>query len=175
MTVRLIGKMISAEMNTSDEQAFLEMVEANKNLIYKVCLSFRDDQEPIADCYQDIVMNLWLAYPKFRGEAKPSTWIYRIAFNTCVSEYRKEQVRPETTAITYDLEELLPEDEGYVAQVKELYRLINQLSKLERAIILLWLDDNSYDEIARVLGLTKTNVGVRITRIKEKLRTLKNS
>lgn len=162
-------------MNTTDQQAFLEMIETNRNLIYKVCLSFQDDRENIADCYQDIVMNLWLAYPKFRGESKPSTWIYRIAFNTCVSDVRKKENRLPTTALTCDLEELLPDDDGYVAQMKELYQLINQLSKLERAIILLWLDDKSYDEIGQVLGLTKTNVGVRLTRIKEKLRTLKNN
>lgn len=166
---------ISAEMNTSDEQAFLEMIEANKNLIYKVCLTYKEDHESIADTYQDIVLNLWTSYPKFRGESKTSTWIYRIALNTCISEVRKRQARPETVPMTYEMEDLLGNDNSQMQQIRELYSLINRLGKLERAIILLWLDDKSYDEIGQVLGLSKTNVGVRLTRIKEKLKTLKNN
>lgn len=148
------------------------MIEANRNLIYKVCLMYQNDSENIADCYQDIVLNLWQAYPSFKGECKASTWIYRIALNTCVSELRKQQSRPEMVPITCDMTELMGNDEGYMDQIKELYRLISRLNKLERAIILLWLDDKSYDEIAAVMGMSKSNVGVRLLRIKEKLKEM---
>lgn len=159
-------------MNSSPKEAFLELIEANRNLIYKVCLMFQTDTENIADCYQDIVLNLWQAYPSFKGDSKASTWIYRIALNTCVSELRKQQSRPEMVPITCDMAELMGNDEGYMEQIKELYRLISRLNKLERAIILLWLDDKSYEEIAAVMGMSKTNVGVRLLRIKEKLKDM---
>lgn len=162
-------------MNSDIERAFLQLVEANRNLIYKVCLMFTEDDDNLADRYQDIVMNLWISYPKFRNESKPSTWIYRIAFNTCVSEVRRQQARPTTMPLTCELDELTGDDNGYAEQIHELYRLINSLSKIDRAIILLWLDDKSYDEIAEVIGMSKSNIGVRLMRIKEKLRKMSNN
>lgn len=151
------------------------MIEQHEKIIYKVCLIYQDDTETIADRYQDIVLNLWLAYPKFKGESKISTWIYRIALNTCISEIRKQQSRPETIPLSYDMSEFIGDNHSDMDQVRELYQLIGQLNKWERALILLWLDDKSYDEIATIVGISKANVGVRLMRIKDKLKKLKNS
>lgn len=154
------------------EQQFLSLIEENKKTIYKVSLMYADDNEHQQDIYQDIVLNLWTAFPKFRGDSKDSTWVYRIALNTCISELRRKKSKPLTTPLTYDLEQLMDDDSAYRQQVRELYQLINRLTELERAIILLWLDEKSYDEIAVILGISKSNVGVKITRIKEKLRKM---
>lgn len=151
------------------EQQFLTLIDNNKKTIYKVSLMYADDAEHQQDIYQDIVLNLWTAFPSFRGDSQASTWVYRIALNTCVSELHKKKSRPLTTPLTYDLEQLMDDDDAYRQQVRELYRLISRLSQLERAVILLWLDEKSYDEIASILGISKSNVGVKINRIKEKL------
>ncbi len=136
---------------------------------------YADESQTIDDTYQNIVMNLWSAYPKFRAESKVSTWIYRIALNTCITQLRHSSVRPRSTSIAFDWERLPDADDDYKEQVQQLYELINQLSKLERAIIMLWLDEKSYDEISFVTGISKTNVGVKINRIKEKLKKMYNS
>lgn len=154
------------------EQQFLTLIENNKKTIYKVSLMYADDNEHQQDIYQDIVLNLWTAFPNFRGDSKDSTWVYRIALNTCVSELRRKKSKPLTTPLTYDLEQLMDDGGAYREQVRELYRLINRLSELERAIILLWLEEKSYDEIGSILGITPSNVGVKISRIKEKLRRM---
>lgn len=156
------------------ERQFLTLIENNKKTIYKVSLMYADDGEHQQDIYQDIVLNLWTAFPNFRGNSKDSTWVYRIALNTCISELRRKKSKPLTTPLTYDLEQLMDDDGAYREQVRELYRLINRLSELERAIILLWLDEKSYDEIGSILGISTSNVGVKISRIKEKLRRMNN-
>jgi len=156
------------------EQKFLSMIEENKKIIYKVCLMYSEEKEQQEDIYQDIVLNLWQAFPGFRGDCKISTWIYRIALNTSISQIRKKKARPITTPLTDNLDKLMGDDSNYKKQVLELYKLISKLSEFERALILLWLDEKSYDEISEILGITKSNVGVRITRIKEKLTRMNN-
>lgn len=154
------------------EQQFLSMIEENKRTIYKVSLMYSDGPEHQQDIYQDIIVNLWTAFPSYRGDSKLSTWVYRIALNTCVSELRRKNAKPLTMPLTYDIEQLMDDGGAYREQVKQLYLLINRLSQLERAIILLWLDEKSYDEISAVLGISSSNVGVKINRIKEKLRKM---
>ena len=163
-------------MNTQQEaeQHFLELLERNKNTIYKVCLMYSHEGEDLNDHYQEVVLNLWKAFPNCHHDSKESTWVYQIALNTCISQLRHRSSFPQMQAITIDVAQLVDESEEHRSQVMELYRLINRLTDLEKAIIMLWLDDKSYDEIAAVTGLTKSNVGVRIARIKEKLRQMSN-
>lgn len=156
------------------EQQFLALLERNKNTIYKVCLMYSNEQDSINDNYQEVVLNMWKAYAKFRHDSKESTWVYQIALNTCISQLRHRTAHPELQPITIDVAQLVDESEEHRSQVMELYRLINRLTDLEKAIIMLWLDEKSYDEIAEVTGISKSNVGVRINRIKEKLRQMSN-
>lgn len=165
---------IKNNMDKELEKEFISLIEENKKIIYKVSLMYSDDQEDLNDKYQDIVLNLWTAFPRFKGDSKRSTWVYQIALNTCVSELRKRKSRPLTCPITYDIEELFDDGDEYKQHVRKLYEMINQLTKFERAIIMLWLDEKSYDEISEVLGISKSNVGVKINRIKEKLIKMSN-
>ena len=143
------------------EKEFIALVEEYKQVIYKVCYIYASDPENLNDLYQEVVINLWKAFPRFRGECKASTWVYRIGLNTCISFFRKSKSKPE--------------EEDKTTQLHELYRMINRLGRLERALILLWLEEKSYQEMADITGLSRNNVAVKLNRIKEKLRIMSNS
>lgn len=148
----------------------MEMIRQNEGIIYKVTSFYTDKDHPIGDLYQEVVLNLWKAYPSFRGESKYSTWIYRIALNTCVSFYRRSKKDVVYVDISMDIPEIPDNSE----QIKELYSLINKLGKIERALVLLYLDDKPYKEIAEITGLTVTNVATKLSRIKDKLKQMSN-
>jgi len=155
------------------EKAFIAMIREKERIIYKVCSFYISEEFPLADLYQETVCNLWYSFPKFRNESSQSTWIYRIALNTCISGIRKEKRKPKGLSLS-ELQELLPAPESISEQVKEMYALIYQLKTLERAILLLWLEEKSYQEIADITGLTVSNVATKLKRSKEKLRQMSN-
>lgn len=153
------------------EQEFLDMVRAYERVIYKVCYLYTTPRATLNDLYQDVVLNLWKAFPKFRHECKMSTWVYRIALNTCISFIRKEKNIPEIVTLTQEADRSEEEDETE-AMLRQLYRMINRLGELDKSITLLYLEEKSYEEIAEITGLTVTNVASRLNRIKEKLRKM---
>ncbi|MFV0420006.1 MAG: RNA polymerase sigma factor [Dysgonomonas sp.] len=159
--------------NIEIEKAFIEMIHGNERVIYKVCSFYISVEHPLADLYQEVVCNLWAAYPKFRNESSYSTWIYRVALNTCISGMRKAGRTPKGSPIS-GLQEALIEPDNMGEQIKELYSLIHQLKTIEKAIILLWLEDKSYQEIADITGLTVSNVATKLKRSKEKLKEMSN-
>ncbi len=146
------------------------MIQQNEGIIYKVASFYTDKEYPIGDLYQEIVLNLWKSYPSFRGESKYSTWIYRIALNTCVSFYRRSTRNINIVDIAIDIPDITDNND----QIKELYSLINRLGKIERALVLLYLDDKSYKEIAEITGLSVTNVATKLNRTKEKMKQMSN-
>lgn len=156
------------------EKEFISLVEVHKRIIYKVCYMYASDKENLNDLYQEVVINLWKAFPRFRGECEASTWVYRIGLNTCISFFRKSKSRPEVVPITVDLE-AFADDEDKTASLHELYWMINCLGQLERALILLWLEERSYQEMADIIGISKNNVAVKLNRIREKLKAMSNS
>ena len=163
-------------MDTKElEKDFLEMIAAQKRTIYKVCYIYAKDQDDLNDLFQETVLNLWKSFPRYRGDSKLTTWVYRISMNTCITFLRRSNTRPQTVPMTAQAVASLEADEETSEQLKELYRLINQLGKLERALILLWLEERSYQEMADILGLSKANVAVKLNRIKEKLKKMSNS
>ena len=156
------------------EKEFLTMIEAQKRIIYKVCYIYANDQDDLNDLYQETVLNLWKSFPRYRGDSTLNTWVYRIAMNTCITFLRRSNARPQIVPMTANVVSMAAEDNEAAGQLRELYRLISQLGKLERALILLWLEERSYEEIANILGITKTNVAVKLNRTKEKLKKMSN-
>lgn len=154
------------------EKEFLTMISAQQRTIYKVCYIYAKDQNDLNDLFQEVILNLWKSFPHYRGDSKLTTWVYRIAMNTCITFLRRAGTRPQTIPLTIDVANQLAEEEGRTGQLQELYRLINQLGKLERALILLWLEERSYHEMADILGISKANVAVKLNRTKEKLKQM---
>ena len=154
------------------EKEFLEMITAQQRTVFKVCYIYAKDQDDLNDLFQEVVLNLWKSFPHYRGDSKLSTWVYRIAMNTCITFLRRSNSRPQTIPLTLDVVSQLAEEESRAGQLKELYRLINQLGKLERALILLWLEERSYQDMADILGISKANVAVKLNRTKEKLKQM---
>ena len=156
------------------EKDFIQLINTHRGLIYKVCNLYCHDMDDKKDLFQEIVMQLWTSYPNFRKEAKNTTWLYRVALNTAISNFRKESRKPERSAISASELQIpdmnLPQSESDVLGL--LQQAIEKLSEIEKAIIMLYLDDKSYDDIAEIIGITHSNVGVRINRIKIKLEKL---
>lgn len=157
-------------MNNQELQTdFERLVIEQKATIYSVCFMFADDKAAADDLFQEVLIKLWQGFADFRGESAERSWVYRVSLNICISAGRKKKVK------TVPLE-LSPEifDEGSPVgrQTAMLHERIVKLDKFDRAIVLLWLEDMSYDEIASIVGISPKAVGVRLLRIKEKLKSL---
>ncbi len=162
--------------NNDRQHEFLQQLDQHRLLIHKVCNLYGHTLSDREDLFQEIVVQLWNAYPRFRGESKLSTWLYRIALNTAISGLRKKKtnvssIQPEElpTEIQYEAYNIESE-----IQLGQMYAAIRKLSEIERALIMLYLEDKSYDEMEDVLGINQNNLRVKMNRIKEKLRKLIN-
>lgn len=154
---------------TEKESRFMTIVTDNRQLLYKVCYMYATDNSHFQDLYQEVLANIWEGIESFRGDSALSTWLYRTALNTCVTYYRRHN-RHSSEMIPLDFAESLTADDGVRnEQLREMYRLISRLPKIDRAIILMWLDERSYEEIAEVIGFTRNNVATRLRRIKQRL------
>lgn len=156
------------------EEEFIKIIQENERLIYKVCSFYVSEVLTLADLYQEVIHNLWIGFPKFRNESSISTWMYRIAINTCISGIRKEKKHPKSNIPASSLSEWLVEPESMTDEIKEMYRMINKLKTLEKTIVLLWLEEKSYQEISEITGITLSNVATRLKRTKEKLKEMSN-
>ena len=153
------------------EQEFLSGIREYERGIYKGGYLYTTPNATLNDLYQEVVLNIWKAFPKFRRECKISTWIYRIALNTCISFIRKEKNIPEIVTLTQEADRSEEDDETQ-AMLQQLYRMINRLGQLEKSIILLYLEEKSYEDISEITGLTVTNVATKLNRIKDKLKKM---
>lgn len=152
------------------EAQFQKVVGDYRKVINGICFSYASDPADLEDLRQDIYLNIWRGLQQFKGESSMSTWIYRVALNTCVSTVRKRSRSVDTLPIDKCLEcGDTDDDRDYQERVESLYAMIACLSPVEKAIVTMWLDGNPYEEIAEVVGLSKNNVGIRLHRIKEKL------
>jgi RNA polymerase sigma-70 factor (ECF subfamily) len=154
-----------------DKKEFTILLEQNKGIIHKVAMLYAHNKEDREDLYQDIYYQLWRSHGTYRQEARFSTWMYRVAINTAISQIRKRK-------------ELLVPEEGFKdqpddagnsdkdEQIQLLTKAISQLNKIDKAIILLWLEEKSYEEIADILGISKSNVSVKLVRIRQQLSEL---
>jgi RNA polymerase sigma-70 factor (ECF subfamily) len=162
------------KQTTKQERDFAIIIETNKKLIYKIANAYCNNSEDRKDLFQEIVLQLWKAFPKYNPEFAISTWLYRIALNVSISYYRQRTKRKIQTisdneyileiAETPDLDN--PQNE----QLKQLHQFISELKELDKALILLYLEGNKQDIIAEILGISKTNVATKIGRIKTHLK-----
>ncbi|WP_288349916.1 sigma-70 family RNA polymerase sigma factor [uncultured Duncaniella sp.] len=152
------------------ERDFARLVKEHSRIINKICYFYSSEKLPFDDLRQEIYVNIWQGLSQFRGESKMSTWIYRVAVNSALMAIRSSKVRPETVSIDFSALALTTEiDDAQKENLQMLYDLINRLEDIEKAIILLWLDEYSYDEIADTIGLKRNTVATKIHRIKDKL------
>jgi RNA polymerase sigma-70 factor (ECF subfamily) len=152
---------------------FLSIVKSHQAILYKVCRLYRDQREDEEDLFQEIVFQLWKSWPHFRGESKVTTWMYRIALNTALASYRKRGVA--LSFIDAIPEHLHPEAYDEPSENEQrMYDALKTLAPPERAIVSLFLEEYSYKEIGEMVGITENYVGVQMSRIKQKLKTILN-
>ena len=164
-------KQLSAD--TERRERFLEIADRYKMVIAKVCSVYASASAPFADLYQEVMVNVWSGLESWRGDAKMSTWIYRLAINTCITWHRRNRRHVEG-AVSLDFCPEIQSEPSSADEVAELYRLIAMLDPFDKALITLWLDERPYDEIAQIIGISKANVATRPHRIREKLTKLAN-
>ncbi len=154
------------------EKEFLQIIKRNQGIIHKVCNIYCDDQDDRDDLFQEIVAQLWKSFPSFREESKFTTWMYRVALNTAITTFKKTKRRPDQNRLTY--ENFQVKDENYVTEtedeIKNLHRAVAQLTGVEKSIVLLFLENKKYEEIAEITGITQNYVRVKMNRIKKKLK-----
>lgn len=152
------------------EQEFSQLVRQNKSTIYTVCYMFSKDQDEVADLFQEVLIKLWGGIASFESKSDVKTWIYRVALNTCISIDRKKKRRAKAE-LSMDVNFFIDKDSAS-EQVNILHRRISQLQPLDRAIVLLWLEDISYEEIGAIVGISAKNVSVRLFRIRQQLKNM---
>lgn len=143
-------------------------------MLYKVCNIYCHTEFDRQDLFQEIIIQLWKSYPKFRGDSKFSTWLYRIALNTAISDLRRKKKNitlTESAKLPVEIEDIQYYREKE-EQLQQLHMAIDQLTEIEKAITMLYLEDKSYDEMEDILGINQNNLRVKMNRVKEKLRKL---
>lgn len=153
------------------EKEFENVVRQYKANLYMICYMYAKDSNEANDFFQETLIRLWQGFSQFRGESNINTWLSRICINTCISSLRKKKKHSKTIPLSIDME-FLEENNESGRQLAQMYRLINKLGVLDKALILLWLDNMSYVDIAEIMGLSVSNVSVKLMRIKEKLKEM---
>ena len=158
----------------SKESLFLQTIGQNKGMLFKICRIYQDDPQDRDDLLQEIILQLWAVFDSYRGESKITSWMYRVALNTAITFFKKQKRRP-------DKDQMPPEfdraEEPFAAGEKEeqlalFYKAVQQLTKVEKALIYLYMEDQPYEEIAAALGISQVNVRVRLNRVKNKLKDI---
>ncbi len=163
-------------MNKELEHNFVIQLEQNQNIVHKICRLYTNDSHAHNDLFQEITIQLWRAYPKFRGDSKFSTWMYRVALNTAITLYRKSKRR----VVTQDFEGVSFKikadeyDDTAEVQLSLMYAAVKNLNDIEKALVFLYLEDKNYKEISSTLGISEVNARVKMNRIKGKLRKILN-
>lgn len=167
--LRFAAALCMAPETTRLHRLFESTVADNDAMIRRICLGYAHTAQDLEDLYQDVLVNIWRGLPSFRCDSSVKTWVYRIALNTCVSTLRIRSKQPQQASIDEVI--LVPDNSQEKKEaVMDLYECISTLSPLDKAIVMMWLDEYSYDEIADTVGLKRNNVATRLHRAKEKLK-----
>jgi RNA polymerase sigma-70 factor (ECF subfamily) len=151
------------------ENDFLQLVNKNQNILHKICHIYGRTEDEKKDLYQEITLQLWVSYPSFKQKSAFSTWMYRVALNTAITFSKRRPFFTDSEKKLHNLTIKEEENSELNEDIRILYAAISKLNKIDKAIMLLWLEENSYEKIAETLGLTIKNVSVKIVRAKAKL------
>ena len=158
-------------MMEQKEQQFTRLIEKHKTVVYTVCYMLSGSREEAEDLFQDVLVKLWKGYDTFRGESDVRTWIYRVSLNTCINGQKRKRKGITHIPLSIDVD-FFAEISDRTLQVRRLYDRINRLGLVDRALILLWLEGLSYEEIGAVIGISVKNVSFQLYRIKEELKKM---
>ncbi len=161
-------------MENNKKREFARLVTEHKGTVYTVCYMFSKDPEEVNDLFQEVLFNLWKGFDSFRGDSKVDTWIWKVSLNTCISADRKKKRAGETVPLDMEAN-LYTDNDSDSKQVRQLYSRINKLELVDRAIVLLWLENISYDEIGAIVGISPKNVSVKLVRIRQQLISMNDS
>lgn len=150
------------------EKEFERIVREHKGTIYTVCYMFSKDHDEVQDLFQDTLINLWLGFDGFRNEAKVETWIWRVALNTCISAERKKKRRGVRVPLEM-ADNFFVDTDDDSKQIRQLHSRISRLGVMDRALVMLWLENMSYDDIGAIVGISAKNVSVKLVRIRQQL------
>lgn len=161
-------------MNKNTEIEFAQLLEQHQNILHKICRLYTVDSDSHKDLFQEIVIQIWKSYPKFRGDSKFTTWAYRIGLNTAISLYRGSKRKITTVDWDISLQNIKYEEYDSEAenQLKQLYAAVRQLNDIEKALVYMYLEDKDYAEIAETLGISEVNARVKMSRIKTKIKEI---
>lgn len=142
-------------------------------IIIKICRAYTNTQEDFEDYYQEVCLQIWRSKDNFKNQSEWSTWIYRLCLNVCLTLLKKKKNNKQHQVSEYILPESIEENRAFADEsLHQLYEAIKQLSEIDRAVILLYLEEKSYQDIAEIMGTNANNVGVRIKRIKQRLKII---
>ncbi len=150
-------------------EKFAQLVREHKSTIYTVCYMFSHDEEEVNDLFQETLINMWKGIDSFREESKISTWIYRVALNTCLLQERKKKKEVKKVPLTMDVN-FFEDNDANSTQVRMLHQRIGKLGLVDRALVMMWLEGMNYEEIGAVMGISEQKVGVKLFRIKEQMK-----
>lgn len=156
------------------ETKFVTLLEENQNIIHKICRLYTQSEAEHKDLFQEISIQLWKSFDRFEGKSKFSTWMYRVGLNTAITLYRKDKKRIDTYALNDEISRIEVDQYDPVIdeQLNWLYQKIENFSEIDKALVLLFLEDKKYDEIADTLGITAVNARVKMNRIKQRLKKM---
>lgn len=163
-------------MKNNLEHEFVSNLEKHQNIVHKICRMYTHDQDSHNDLFQEITIQLWKAYPKFRGDSKFSTWMYRVALNTAITLYRKSKKDLYTQnfdEVSFKIKAEVYDDE-VEQQLQLMYKAVKELNDIDKALVFLYLEDQSYREISDTLGISEVNARVKMNRIKKILKNILN-
>jgi len=157
----------------STKKIFSDLIRKHQGIIHKITYVYADNHSDREDLFQEICLQLWKSYSKFREESQFSTWLYRVALNTAINNIRKKKTSIQFDP-TKDIDIATSDSSNERERVNSLYNAISKLNRIDKAIIILWLEEKSYCEIASIIGTTKSNISVKLVRIKRRLEEMVN-
>lgn len=155
------------------EAEFTRMIRTHRKTIHTVCSFFTEDPDELDDLKQEVMINLWKGFGQFKGESSEKTWIWRVSLNTCMSQDRKKKRQVDTIPLKEEIDPRIQKEES--KQIEMLYKRIGKLNLFDRAIILLWLENMSYDDIAEIAGISPSAVTMRLHRIRLQLKEMSDN